>query len=56
MLLVANLAATAAVLLLFKLIRERHGDRAALVSVALISFFPASIFLSAGYTESLACC
>ena len=54
MLLVANLAATAAVLLLFKLIRERHGDRAGLAAVALISFFPASIFLSAGYTESLA--
>ena len=54
MLLVANLAATAAVLLLFKLVRERHGDRAALATVALIAFFPASVFLSAGYTESLA--
>jgi Gpi18-like mannosyltransferase len=54
MLLVANLAAAAAVLLLFKLVRERFGDRTALVTVAMISFFPSSIFLSAGYTESLA--
>jgi Gpi18-like mannosyltransferase len=54
MLLVANLAAAAAVLLLFKLVRERCGDRTALVTVAMISFFPSSIFLSAGYTESLA--
>src|ERR1700730_5893206 len=54
MLLVANLAAMAAALLLFKLVRERFDDRTALATVALISFFPASIFLSAGYTESLA--
>jgi Gpi18-like mannosyltransferase len=54
MLLVANLAAAAAVLLLFKLVRERCGDRTALVTVAMISFFPSSIFLSAGYTESSA--
>jgi hypothetical protein len=54
MLLVANLAALAAVLLLFKLVRDRFGDGAALATVAMISFFPSSIFLSAGYTESLA--
>jgi hypothetical protein len=54
MLLVANLAAVAAVLLLFKLILEDFGERIALTSVAMISFFPASIFLSAGYTEPLA--
>jgi Gpi18-like mannosyltransferase len=54
MLLVANLAAAAAVLLLFKLVRERFGDRTALLTVAMITFFPSSIFLSAGYTESLA--
>jgi hypothetical protein len=34
MLLVANLAAVTAVLLLFKLVRERFGDRNALVTVA----------------------
>jgi len=54
MLLVANLAALAAVVLLFKLVRERFDDRTALATVAMISFFPSSIFLSAGYTESLA--
>ncbi|MGB6395757.1 MAG: mannosyltransferase family protein [Bradyrhizobium sp.] len=54
MLLVATLAAALAVLLLFKLVRERFGDRTALATVAMISFFPSSIFLSAGYTESLA--
>jgi hypothetical protein len=43
-----------AVLLLFKLVRERFDDRTALATVAMISFFPASVFLSAGYTESLA--
>jgi Gpi18-like mannosyltransferase len=53
MLLVANLAAVAAVLLLFKLVRERFADRLALTTVAMISFFPSSVFLSAGYTESL---
>jgi hypothetical protein len=54
MLLVANLATIAAILLLFKLVRERFDDRTALVTVAMISFFPASVFLSAGYTEPLA--
>ena len=54
MLLVANLATVAAVLLLFKLVRERFDDRTALTTVAMISFFPSSIFLSAGYTEPLA--
>jgi Gpi18-like mannosyltransferase len=54
MLLVANLAAVTAVLLLFKLVRERFDDRTALATVAMISFFPSSVFLSAGYTESLA--
>jgi hypothetical protein len=54
MLLVANLAGAAAMLLMFKLVRERFDDRTALVTVAMISFFPASVFLSAGYTEPLA--
>jgi Gpi18-like mannosyltransferase len=54
MLLVANLAGLAAVLLLFKLVQQRFEDRTALATVALISFFPSSIFLSAGYTEPLA--
>ena len=54
MLLVANLAAATAIVLLFKLVRERFGERNALATVAMISFFPSSVFLSAGYTESLA--
>ena len=54
MLLVSNLAAIAAILMLFKLVRERFDDRTALTAVAMISFFPSSIFLSAGYTEPLA--
>lgn len=54
MLLVANLAAATAIVLLFKLVREHFGDRNALATVAMISFFPSSVFLSAGYTESLA--
>src|SRR5208282_4447001 len=43
MLLVANLAAATAVVLLFKLVRERFGDRNALATVAMISFFPSSV-------------
>src|SRR6202140_3148090 len=43
MLLVANLAGAAAVLLLFKLVQQRFEDRTALATVALISFFPSSI-------------
>jgi 4-amino-4-deoxy-L-arabinose transferase-like glycosyltransferase len=54
MLLVSNLAAAAAILLLFKLTRQQFNDRVALVTVAMISFFPLSVFLSAGYTEPLA--
>jgi Gpi18-like mannosyltransferase len=54
MLLVANLAAVAAIVLLFKLVRNSFGEGNALATVAMISFFPSSVFLSAGYTEPLA--
>ena len=53
MLLVANVAGLAAVVALFKLVREEFGDRIALATIALLSFFPASVLLSAGYTEPL---
>jgi hypothetical protein len=53
LLLVANIAALAAIVLLFRLVRSEFGDPVALLTVALISFFPASVFLSAGYTEPL---
>ncbi|MGA2892216.1 MAG: glycosyltransferase family 39 protein [Xanthobacteraceae bacterium] len=53
LLIVANVAAVIAVLLLCKLAR-RFGDDVAVLSVALLSFYPGSLFLSAGYTEPLA--
>jgi len=52
LLIVANLAALGAVLLLFRLVRDEFGERVAFLTVALLSFFPASVFLSAGYTEA----
>jgi Gpi18-like mannosyltransferase len=51
---VANVAAILSVLLLFKYVRHDHGDEVALLTIAFLSFFPTSLFLSAGYTESLA--
>lgn len=54
MLLIANLAAVAAIVLLFKLVRESFDDATAYFTIAALSFFPGSLFLSAGYTESLA--
>jgi Gpi18-like mannosyltransferase len=51
---VANVAAILSVLLLFKYVREDHGDEIAFLAIAFLSFFPTSFFLSAGYTESLA--
>jgi Gpi18-like mannosyltransferase len=54
LLVVANVAATLSVLLLFKYVRQDHGDEVAFLTVAFLSFFPTSLFLSAGYTESLA--
>jgi Gpi18-like mannosyltransferase len=54
LLVVANVAAILSVLLLFKYVREYYGDEVAFSTVAFLSFFPTSFFLSAGYTESLA--
>ncbi len=54
LLIIANLSSFAAILLLFKLVRERFGDDSALLTIALLSFFPTSLFFSAGYTEGLA--
>lgn len=53
LLLVSNVAGLLAIVVLFKLVREEFGDQLALVTTALLSFFPASVFLSAGYTEPL---
>ena len=54
LLLVANVAAVLAALLLCRLARRYFDDDVAVLSVALLSFYPGSLFLSAGYTESLA--
>src|SRR6476660_3528778 len=54
MLLVSNVAGLLAIVMLFKLVREEFGDQLALATTALLSFFPASVLLSAGYTEPLA--
>ena len=54
MLLVSNVAGLLAIIMLFKLVREECGDQLALATIALLGFFPASVVLSAGYTEPLA--
>ena len=53
LLLVSNVAGLLAIVALFKLVREEFGDQLALTTIALLSFFPASVLLSAGYTEPL---
>jgi 4-amino-4-deoxy-L-arabinose transferase-like glycosyltransferase len=53
LLLVSNVAGLSAVVALLKLVREEFGDQLALAAIALLSFFPTSVLLSAGYTESL---
>src|SRR4029079_6266304 len=52
--LIPNVAIIAAIMVLTKLICGLCDDETALISVALLSFFPASLFFSAAYTESLA--
>jgi len=53
LLVVANVAAVLSVLLLFKYVRQDYGDEIAFLTIAFLSFFPTSLFLSAAYTESL---
>jgi hypothetical protein len=53
LLLVADVASLVAVLLMTKFVVEELGDEVALLSLAFFSFFPSSLFLSAGYAESL---
>ena len=50
---VANIAALAVALLFTKFVRDELGDRVALLSLGSLCFFPSSLFLSAGYSESL---
>jgi hypothetical protein len=54
LLVVANVAAVLAVLLLCRLARRSCGDEVAVLAVAFLSFYPGSLFLSAGYSEPLA--
>lgn len=53
LLLVANIAALVAVVLLTKVARDQLGDRDALIAVAMFCFVPMSVFISAGYSEPL---
>ena len=53
LLIVANVASVVAVLLMTKIVVEELGDEVAPLSLSLFCFFPSSLFLSAGYAESL---
>ena len=53
LLIVANMAALVAIVLMTKIAMDEVGRDAALLAVGLFSFFPTSLFLSAGYAESL---
>lgn len=54
LIIVSNVSIFLAVPLLFKLVRENHGDQVAFYAVGALCFFPGSLFFSTGYTESLA--
>ena len=53
LLVLANVFFILTVLVLFDLVRREWNDETALVAVAGVSFFPSTVFLSAGYAESL---
>jgi Gpi18-like mannosyltransferase len=53
LLIVANVSALLSIPVLVQLVREDFGNEVALITVGLLSFFPSSFFLSAGYSESL---
>src|SRR5438094_4185394 len=53
LLVVANVSLVLATLLLFKLVKDEYGNEVASYATAALCFFPASLFFSAGYTESL---
>ena len=52
-LLVSNVCILVSIPLLYKLVKEEYGHDVAVYVVALLSFFPTSLFFSAGYAESL---
>jgi Gpi18-like mannosyltransferase len=53
LLLVANLSALLAALLITKFVQNELGSEVALLSLTFFCFFPSSLFLSAAYSESL---
>lgn len=54
MVFVSNLCAAVAVALLFRLVARLWDQDTALITVAAVCLFPASLFLSAGYSEGAA--
>jgi hypothetical protein len=50
---VANVASAGLLLLMTKFVKDELGERVSLLTVAFFFFFPSSLFLSAGYSESL---
>jgi hypothetical protein len=53
LLVVANASSLLAIVLLTKFLRDELDEESALLSLTLFCFFPSSLFLSAGYSESL---
>ena len=53
LLLVANVSAIAATMLMAKVVKDEAGRDVAVLTVAFFCFFPSSLFLSSGYSESL---
>lgn len=54
LLIVSNVSIFMAVPLFYKLIKDEYGPEVSLYAIAALSFFPTSLFFTAGYTESLA--
>lgn len=53
LLVVANASSLLAIVLFTKFLRDELDEESALLSLTLFCFFPSSLFLSAGYSESL---
>lgn len=53
LLIVSSVSILFTALLFFKLVKDHYGEKVALYATAALCFFPASLFFSTGYTESL---
>jgi hypothetical protein len=51
--LVANAASLVLLLIMTKFVKDELGEQVSLLTISLFFFFPASLFLSAGYSEPL---